>query len=671
MMAPPTPAVTPATSAGGVAESRAASTEVRAPRAPVAALLAARAEQARGNSARALVLLRQALPGAGELAPALRLEAASAAIIQGLDPGGFLAPLLKPSALQPVRWAAVRFLQANLDTLPTARLQRLQRLALTRPLRRELAAVLAERSRDVAAAARLLRSHVGDQAALRTGRWLAAEPALTSTIRVLAADALLAGGEWNSARSLLADTSPPDEPALRARWAFLRGRASYRLGDLAAATAAFAQAAELVRTPAGRFEVRVQQARVAELLGNLPDARAFWDGARAVQPREVEGWDGGARVRALAGEADPAVHLLRRAPAAVQSIAAPRLAAVLVARGELGGARRTLAGLPEWPAVRAVWLALHLRAGEAEHARADALALLTDPAAGGWQEYVLDCAGAAGGETPVTAPTRDVRALAEIAWQGGAGAAQATLADDLARDAAWAPLLTGAPTAPTWEGPAAELVAADLGTEAALLFPHRFPAATPAELAWSACRLAALGNASAALGTGEALWARLGPVPAGVLPEALLRAIAPPELVAGCESAAAAHGVPPSWLFALVRQESHFDPGSFSAAGAIGIAQLIPEVVRRLGATTAEARDHGRALDLAAGELARLKVLCGEDLTAVAAAYNAGEAVTGNWRHTLGDGISPMLLAAAIPYRETAAYVLAVREGAALARHLR
>ena len=674
-LTPPAPdvALVAAARVGRATETRAATAEVATPRAPVAALLAARTERARGDPARALALLKQAIPGAGELAPVLRLEAAAAALALRQDPGALLAPLLKPSAPAPARRAAARLLQASFDTLPTALLQRLRQRPMPRPLQRELAAVLAERGNNTVAAAQLLRSHLGDQTSMRVARWLATQTSLSATTRVLVAEGLLIGGAWSEAQSLLAGSVPPEDGAVRARWAFLRGRAAYRLGDLVAAASDFAQAASLAQGPAARFEVGVQQARVAELRGDLADARVFWDAARLASPREVEGWDGSARVRALTGDVEAAVRLLRSAPPAVQRVAGPRLAAVFVAHGEIGAACRVLAGLPErLPAVRAAWFAVHLRAGESDRAHADAVALLTDPHAGGWRELVLDAVCAGESESSATAPTRDARELAEIALRAGAPAARGALANALAGDPAWAPLLSGTRSAPpAWDGPAAELAAAGLEAEAATLFPHRFPATTPAELAWSARRLASLGNLNAALGAGEALWARLGGIPAGLLPNTLLGVIVPPELVAGCQSAAGLHGVSAAWLFALVRQESRFDAGSFSSAGAIGVAQLVPEVVRRLGATVADARDDGRALDLAARELARLTARFGPDLTTVAAAYNAGETVTESWRRALGDGVPALMFVAAIPYGETAGYVLAVREGVALAHHLK
>ena len=70
-------------------------------------------------------------------------------------------------------------------------------------------------------------------------------------------------------------------------------------------------------------------------------------------------------------------------------------------------------------------------------------------------------------------------------------------------------------------------------------------------------------------------------------------------------------------------------------------------------------------------EVARLAERFGPHLAQVAAAYNAGETVVASWLAQFGDQPEEMLLTAAIPYGETAGYVLAVREGALLAGYLK
>ncbi|MFH1177083.1 MAG: transglycosylase SLT domain-containing protein, partial [Acidobacteriota bacterium] len=229
----------------------------------------------------------------------------------------------------------------------------------------------------------------------------------------------------------------------------------------------------------------------------------------------------------------------------------------------------------------------------------------------------------------------------------------------------------GGPPAPSpWDGPAAELAAVGLGEEAACLYSHRFPSATPGALAWSARSLAAWGNGPAALTCGERLWESLG-VPAGLLPADLLVHLLPAELTTPCVAAARPAGLSAAWLVGIIRRESRFDARARSAAGALGVAQVVPETARRLGVDPGELWDAKRSLGLAAQELARLSSRFSGSLLKAAAAYNAGETVVTTWQRGLGGSPGELVFAAAIPYRETGAYTLSVLEGSALARHLR
>jgi len=97
----------------------------------------------------------------------------------------------------------------------------------------------------------------------------------------------------------------------------------------------------------------------------------------------------------------------------------------------------------------------------------------------------------------------------------------------------------------------------------------------------------------------------------------------------------------------------------------------VPETALRLGAAPDELRDEQRAPLLAAQEVAQLAARFGQRLSVVAAAYNAGESVVATWLAELGDGGEETLFTAAIPYGETSGYVLAVCEGAVLARYLK
>jgi len=669
---PPNAALAEAVRAGGWAEVRTLTATVPRPLSPALALVIARAERTLGEPAHALDLLRPLLPRAGDLAAALRLEGAEASLALGQDPWPYLAPLLSSSSPVAHRRAAAACLHRAWEVLPLSTLRRLPRRSLERPLRRELAVAIAVRGADDAAALHVLAERVNDEATLRAAQWLAGREGLPPSTRLAIADALLAGGAWREAEAVLA-LLPPPEGATRFRWAFLRGRAAYRLGKLPFAADAFDQALAAATSDQERFEAAVQRARVAEISGDQVRAVGLWDTARAARSREVQGWDGALRLRVALGRASEAVELVRGCPAQVLRVVGPRLAANLLLGHDTARARAVLTRVPaKLPAARAVAVARLAGTGDFKAARSAAASLLADPRAGPWREQVLALLPAGADDAPEAPPTRDVEVLAVIAARRGAAVARVALAAALATDPSWAPVLAGSsPEPPGWTGAAHDLAGVGLEREAAALYPDTFPEASPSELAWSARTLAAWGNGPAALTAGERLWGRLGPLPAVLLPETLLPAILPSELVAACVAAAREQGVPASWLVGIIRQESRFDVDAFSGAGAIGVAQFVPEAARRLGATPAELKDEDRAVHLAACEVARLTKRFGPHLTSVAAAYNAGETVVASWLSQFGDQPEEILLTAALPYGETTGYVLAVQQGALLAAYLK
>ncbi len=670
---PVQPALAAAARAGQWAEVRTAAAAMPRPLPPAVALVAARAAARSGAAAEALKLLRDALPGAGELAAALRLEGGAIALSRGDSPWPWVGPLLRGATPAAQRRAAGDLLRLSWQTLPPAILEQQRSLALPRALRRDLAATLAVRTADVSGALRVLRDRRDDEPATRVAYWLTHQQKLPDGVRLAAAEALLAGGWWREAETLLAGRSEVVPPHLKSHLAFVRGRAAYRLGKLDVAARQFDAALAVAGNDDDRFAAAVQRARVAELAGDRPGALPFWDAARHAGATEIEGWDGGARARAALGRGDEAVALLRRAPAKVLRVAGPRLAATLLAKGDLERAAAVLARLSRrQPEVRALWVALNHHKGNAAAAATEAVQLLADPRGGPWRSLALDLVAApAPARVEPAQPARDAPTLAALAVHHGAPAARAALAAALAADPAWSALVAGAaPSVATWDGPAHDLVAVGLDREAAALYAGRFPIGSPAELAWSAATLAAAGNGAAALATAERLEGLLGDLPHELLPDALLPLLLPADLTAGCAAAGRSAGAPPAWVAAVVRRESRFDLRARSQAGAIGVAQLVPETARRLGAEPEELWDAARSLDLAARELARIGRRFGPHLVVVAAAYNAGDEVVASWLAVLGGTPDDVVFAAAVPYGETADYVLAVRDGAALARYL-
>jgi cell wall-associated NlpC family hydrolase len=110
------------------------------------------------------------------------------------------------------------------------------------------------------------------------------------------------------------------------------------------------------------------------------------------------------------------------------------------------------------------------------------------------------------------------------------------------------------------------------------------------------------------------------------------------------QSAGTTHGVDPSLLAAVARQESGFDPRAVSPAGAQGLMQLMPGTARGLG--VADPFDPAQAVDGAARLLDDLLTRFGSVELALAA-YNAGPGAVLRY-----DGVPP--------YPETRAYVQSV-----------
>ena len=92
---------------------------------------------------------------------------------------------------------------------------------------------------------------------------------------------------------------------------------------------------------------------------------------------------------------------------------------------------------------------------------------------------------------------------------------------------------------------------------------------------------------------------------------------------AGVINAAAARtGVPAKLIAAVAEQESGFDPGAVSKAGAEGIMQLMPATAKGLGVT--DPLDATQSINGGADYLASLLNRFGGDTTLAVAAYNAG-----------------------------------------------
>ncbi len=129
------------------------------------------------------------------------------------------------------------------------------------------------------------------------------------------------------------------------------------------------------------------------------------------------------------------------------------------------------------------------------------------------------------------------------------------------------------------------------------------------------------------------------------------------------ESTARRYGVDPWLIFALVRQESAFDAGARSYAGARGLMQLMPETATewagrlRMGEVGDEdLYDPALNIALAVPYLARLIDRFGGSVEKALAAYNGGATNVRRWERSLPDD-RPETFVESIGYSETRTFV--------------
>ena len=122
----------------------------------------------------------------------------------------------------------------------------------------------------------------------------------------------------------------------------------------------------------------------------------------------------------------------------------------------------------------------------------------------------------------------------------------------------------------------------------------------------------------------------------------------------------------PALVYALARQESNFDPGAVSSAGARGILQIMPATASYVtgdaslrGAGAQRLHDPGFALEIGqryVHYLARHEQV-GGDLIRLLAAYNNGPGNMSRWLPAVRHRDDPFLFIESIPVGETRAFV--------------
>ena len=114
-------------------------------------------------------------------------------------------------------------------------------------------------------------------------------------------------------------------------------------------------------------------------------------------------------------------------------------------------------------------------------------------------------------------------------------------------------------------------------------------------------------------------------------------------------------------VFAIVRQESSFNPHARSGVGASGLMQLMPATAQSIGGRSARDVLHEPEANLALGQKYLSKLLSEDpingNLLMLAAAYNAGPGKLSQWLSSIKFNDDPLLFIEALPSRETRAFV--------------
>lgn len=119
------------------------------------------------------------------------------------------------------------------------------------------------------------------------------------------------------------------------------------------------------------------------------------------------------------------------------------------------------------------------------------------------------------------------------------------------------------------------------------------------------------------------------------------------------DSASRATGVRPSLIYAVMKQESGFNPNAKSPAGAVGLMQIMPDTASTLlhPGEKSDLRDPEVNIKLGARMLARLINMMDGDKVSAVAAYNAGPSPVLRWRNEYNR--DPDIFMDTIPYAET------------------
>ena len=117
----------------------------------------------------------------------------------------------------------------------------------------------------------------------------------------------------------------------------------------------------------------------------------------------------------------------------------------------------------------------------------------------------------------------------------------------------------------------------------------------------------------------------------------------------------------PALLFAIIRQESGFNPNAKSASGAVGVMQLMPATAHAMAEDARLKFSDEPAVNMTLGQryIERLMEVdaVGDNLVYMLAAYNAGPGALAAWRRSVRAGDDPLLFIESLPSLQSRDYV--------------
>ncbi|MBT9169821.1 MAG: Soluble lytic murein transglycosylase [Actinobacteria bacterium] len=128
------------------------------------------------------------------------------------------------------------------------------------------------------------------------------------------------------------------------------------------------------------------------------------------------------------------------------------------------------------------------------------------------------------------------------------------------------------------------------------------------------------------------------------------------------ESYAGQYAIDPYLLFALIREESHFNPRAVSVAGARGLMQIMPSTGESIAANIGEhyslesLQDPEKSIRMGSWYLKELLDKFDGNVVLALAGYNGGPGAAARWRDRFS-GLEEDEFVESIPYRETRGYV--------------